>query len=55
MKSPSSSRLVLSMSCAFIARLMVRGREPGFYPGHEFPRTVQASLKEVIEVGDVEP
>lgn len=47
MKGPSSLWLVLSMSCAFIARLMVRGREPGFCPGHELPRIVQAD--------DVEP
>lgn len=42
--------MVLSMSCAFIARLLVRGRESGF----KLPKTVQASLKELIEVGDVE-
>lgn len=55
MKGPSSLWLVLSMSCAFIARLMVRGREPGFCPGRELPRIVQASLKELTEVDDVEP
>lgn len=55
MKGPSSLWLVLYMNCALIARLTAKGREPGFCPGHELPRIVQAPLKELIEVDDVEP
>lgn len=30
-------------------------KRAGFCPGHELPRIVQASLKELTEVDDVEP